>query len=146
MLKKENAVEFIYLKLPLSLSYWDHLDVWVYLNNMTSPGTRPNTVINSVCTHRGGPETFLLTHHTCACSHITHFTLHIQEEIASRQLVLVLSHYGSRYTCSSFPKKLKENHHSVSLVSKENVQFLIFLFLMREGRHHTLKKNASRTK
>lgn len=64
--------------LPLSLIYWDHLDVWDYLNNRTSPVVRPNILINKVRIHHGeGPE-------------ISHWIrLHIQKEVPLRQAALL---------------------------------------------------------
>lgn len=83
-------------------------------------GQGPNILFNKVCTfNRQGLEIF------------SWVSLHIQKEAPSRQLALLLSPYGSRDKSSSFSKKPKENHHSVSLDSK-----VIFLS-MGEGRYHT---------
>ena len=118
--RKENR---IYLStLAVSLIYWDHSDVWAYLDNTTSAWTRPNILNNEVCTStREGLEIF------------SQVSLHIQKDSPCRELVLLLSPSGSRYTSSSFSKKPKENHHSVSLDSNKIMRFLS----MGDGRYHT---------
>lgn len=109
---------FIYLNPCLFLQFLG--TIWTCeFTCMTQPlwVTRPNILMNKVCIRKGeGPEIFHWV------------SLHIPKEVSSRQLVLVLSAYGSRYTISSFSKKLKENH-SVSLGRKENVRFLLMFFL-----------------
>lgn len=55
--------------LHLSLTHWDHLDVWAHLNSTLSPGVRCNILVNKVCIHHGkGAE-------------ISHWiSLHVQKE------------------------------------------------------------------
>ena len=59
----------------LSLTHWNHLDAWPYLNSTLSPVVRSNILINKVCIHHGkGPE-------------ISHgISLHIQKGVPFRQI------------------------------------------------------------
>lgn len=68
--------------------------------------------------------------------------LHIQKEVPSRQLLLVFRFYGFRRTRTSSSTKPKEKH-SVAVDSKENVGFLIVLFLWE--REATMPKGLGTT-